>query len=150
MPRLIKGGMVADKRGRVSFVNEFDFKGIKRFYMIENARVGYIRAWHGHKNEGKFILVAKGAALFGTVALDNWEAPSKDLEVKRFVINSKSPAVLCIPPGSAIGLTSLAKDTRIIIFSTSTLQESEQDDIRYDPHYWPLPVKKIKLQTGEI
>ena len=38
------------------FVNDFNFENVKRFYQVENHRQGFIRAWHGHKKEGKYIL----------------------------------------------------------------------------------------------
>ena len=33
-PRLYSGGISVDDRGSLSFVNDFDFAGIKRFYLV--------------------------------------------------------------------------------------------------------------------
>jgi hypothetical protein len=52
-PVMLSGGLALDDRGEVAFVNEFNFRGVKRFYMVSNHRAGYIRAWHGHRREGK-------------------------------------------------------------------------------------------------
>ena len=68
--KIIGGGVVVDDRGSVSFVNEFDFGGVKRFYQVENHRSGFIRAWHGHKHEGKYVYVTQGSALVGVVNMD--------------------------------------------------------------------------------
>jgi dTDP-4-dehydrorhamnose 3,5-epimerase len=39
-PRLIQGAVVVDDRGSVSFVNDFDFAGVKRFYVVATGRRG--------------------------------------------------------------------------------------------------------------
>ena len=51
----VEGGLFADDRGFLRFVNNFDFSQVKRFYQVENHSAGFIRAWHGHKKEKKFI-----------------------------------------------------------------------------------------------
>ena len=135
-PTLFKGGLAVDDRGTVGFINEFNFEGVKRFYTVENHKQGFVRAWHAHKKEGKYVMVAKGAAVIGAVEIDNWENPSKDLKVNRYVLSEKNPSVLFIPPGYANGFMSLTEDAKIIFFSTSELNESLNDDIRYDAHYW--------------
>ncbi len=136
MLKLIKGGIAVDDRGSVSFVNDFNFENVKRFYAVENHKQGFIRAWHGHKKESKYALVVKGSALVCAVEIDDWEEPSKDLEVNRFVLSEKSPSVLFIPAGYANGFMSLTEDAKIIFFSTSTLEESLNDDYRFDARYW--------------
>ena len=135
-PRLIKGGLAVDDRGQVSFVNDFDFDGVKRFYAVENHARGFIRAWHAHKKEAKYLMVVSGAALVGAVAIDDWDKPSKDAQVHRHVLSAHSPSVLYIPAGYANGFMSLAEDTRILFFSTRTLEQSLGDDIRYNARYW--------------
>jgi dTDP-4-dehydrorhamnose 3,5-epimerase len=135
-PKLIKGDLAIDDRGQVSFVNEFDFAGVKRFYFVQNHRRGFVRAWHGHRREGKYFVVVRGSALVCAVEVDNWECPSRDLKVHRFVLSEKSPSVLFLPPGFANGIESLTDDATIMVFSTSTVQESLTDDIRYEPRFW--------------
>jgi len=135
-PTLIEGGAAVDDRGRLSFVNDFDFSQVKRFYSIENHRPGFVRAWHAHKKEAKFFLVVSGAAVVGAVKIDDWANPSKDLLVRRFVLADDRPAILHVPPGFANGLMSLREGTRIMVFSSSTLEESKGDDFRFDARYW--------------
>ena len=136
--KLTNGGLAVDDRGQVSFVNDFDFKDVKRFYMVSNHSAGFVRAWHAHKKEAKYALVVKGAAVVGAVAIDDWDKPSKNAEVKRFVLSEKKPTVLYIPAGHANGFMSLTKDAQVMFFSTSTLEESLGDDIRYDARYWDI------------
>lgn len=135
-PILTKGGLSVDDRGTVSFVNDFDFKNVKRFYVVENHKQGFIRAWHGHKNESKYVFVVKGSAVVAAVKIDNWENPSKNLQINRFVLSEKTPSILFIPAGYANGFMSLSEDAKLIFYSTSELKDSLNDDIRFDAHYW--------------
>lgn len=134
--RLIKGGLGIDDRGAVSFVNEFDFAGVKRFYMVENHKQGFIRAWHGHKKEAKYVSVVSGSAIVAAVKVDNWENPSKNLPVERYVLSARNPQILFIPAGYANGFMSLTEDAKLIFYSTSTLEESKGDDIRFESRLW--------------
>lgn len=145
-PRQYEGACSVDPRGKVSFCNDFDFDGVKRFYMVENNQVGLVRAWHAHKHEAKYIMMLKGEAIIGAVKISNWEKPSPDTPVHRFLMNSERPTVLYIPTGYANGFITLTKDAQIIFFSTSTLEESKNDDFRYNPRYWDLPIYEDKVK----
>jgi len=134
----IKGGLAVDDRGELMFVNDFNFEGVKRFYMVSNHRAGFVRAWHAHRREGKYITVVSGAAVVGAVKIDDWDNPDKNAKANRFVISAKSPQVIYVPPGYANGFMSLTEDAKIIFFSTSTFDESMGDDIRYDARYWDI------------
>lgn len=134
--KLIKGGLAVDDRGSVSYVNDFNFHEVKRFYEVENHKAGFIRAWHGHKKEAKYVLAVKGSALLCAVQIDDWENPSKNLDVKKFVLSEKTPSVLYIPAGYANGFMSLTNDTKLMFFSTSVLEDSLNDDFRFDSKYW--------------
>jgi len=129
--KLLNGGLAVDDRGSVSFVNDFTFDGVKRFYQVENHKRGFIRAWHGHVKEGKYVYVCQGSALIGAVNLETEE-------IQKFVLSSKSPKILWIPPNYANGFKSLEENTKIIFFSTSTLEESVGDDIRFDYAKWNI------------
>ncbi len=129
---------MADDRGELAFVNEFDFAGVKRFYTVSNHRTGFVRAWHAHKQEAKYATVVTGAALFGAVEVDDWESPSQDLEVHRYTLTAKRPSVLFIPAGYAHGYMTLTEETRVTFFSTSTLAESSKDDFRYHARHWDI------------
>jgi len=135
---LIKGGIHVDGRGEVSFVNDFNFDKIKRFYVVSNHISGFIRAWHGHKLESKYVSVVSGAALIGAVRIDNWTNPSPDLEVSTFILSDKNPSILYIPPGYANGFMSLCQNTKLIFYSTSTIHESLNDDYRFPSRYWDI------------
>lgn len=135
-PQLIPGGSSADDRGRVYFANDFDPSGVRRMYFVENFSPGTVRAWHAHRNERKWVTAVAGAALACCVEIDDWESPSKDAEVHRFTLDAANPAVLSIPAGYANGAMSLLPGTKILYFSDATLEDSLDDDIRYEPRYW--------------
>ena len=132
-PKIINGGISFDDRGSVSFCNDFLFKefGIKRFYHISNIRKNYIRAWHGHKKEGKYIYAADGTFRVGAVNMETEE-------VNKFYLDSRKPQLLYIPEGYANGFQNLTENNQLIIFSTSSLEESLGDDIRFDFGKWHI------------
>ncbi len=135
-PTLIEGGLAIDDRGRLAFVNGFEPKDIKRFYVVGNHQAGFVRAWHGHKLEAKFFFVVSGSLLVGAVKVDDWDQPSRDLPVKRYVLSADKPSILYVPAGMANGLMSLTADMRVLVLSTTTLDQSLGDDYRFDARYW--------------
>jgi len=137
-PLLFQGALSIDDRGELGFVNDFNFQGVKRFYTVKNHRQGFVRAWHAHKQEAKYVTVVCGAALIGAVRIDSWDKPSKNLDVRRFILSAENPSVLYIPAGYANGFMSLTPDTKLVFFSTATIAESRGDDIRYDARYWDI------------
>jgi dTDP-4-dehydrorhamnose 3,5-epimerase len=134
-PRLIQGGLAVDDRGQVAFVNDFDLRGAKRFYLVSNHRKGFVRAWHGHKQEQKYVLVVKGAALVRLIGLEHWDDKSRPWTLS-YVLSEKKPAVLHIPAGYFNGFMTLTDDAQLMFFSTATLEESGVDDIRLPADKW--------------
>jgi dTDP-4-dehydrorhamnose 3,5-epimerase len=131
--RLIAGASHVDDRGVVSFVNDFDFARVKRFYTVENHMAGLVRAWHAHRLEEKYAHVVQGVALVAAVRIDNWDDPPVPEKIDRFVLSAQKPAILHIPPGYANGFKSLTPDMKIMFFSTSTVEDSLKDDVRWPP-----------------
>lgn len=130
-PHIIQGGVAVDDRGSVRFVNDFNFSDVKRFYQVQNHRQGFIRAWHGHRHEAKYVYVASGSALIGAANMETQV-------VHKFVLSSQSPKVLYIPAGFANGFKTLEENTIILFFSTSDLNASLNDDIRFDYDKWNI------------
>ena len=137
-PRLIPGGLAVDDRGVVAFVNDFDFAGVRRFYVVENHRAGFVRAWHAHRYEAKYVAAITGSAVVAAVEIDDWDDPSSDSPVHRFVLSAAKPSVLFIPEGFANGFMTLTGQTKLAFFSTRTLDESLEDDVRYDARRWDV------------
>ncbi len=83
--------------------------------MVENHDKGFIRAWHGHEKEGKYVFVSNGSILLGAVKLNT------DI-IEKFVLSSRKPSVLYIPPGYANGFMNLEYDTKVMFFSTFNIR----------------------------
>ncbi len=143
-PNLIKGGIAVDERGQIVFANDFDFKGVKRFYMAQNFSRETIRGFHGHIKEAKYALVISGTVLIVAVLMDNIANPSKNNEVHRFILSARKPEILFIPPGYANGMRSLEEDAKVIFFSTTSMEEAKEDDFRFPYDYWGEKVWEIK------
>ncbi|MFX0005711.1 MAG: NAD-dependent epimerase/dehydratase family protein [Promethearchaeota archaeon] len=141
---LIKGGVAVDDRGSLNFANDFNFYGVKRFYQVQNFSTSTIRAFHGHLNEAKYVFVSKGSAIVAVVMLDDIKSPSKNQKVNRYVLSERDPQVLFIPPRYANGFKPLEEDTRIIFFSTSSLEESKGDDYRFPADYWGNEIWEVE------
>jgi dTDP-4-dehydrorhamnose 3,5-epimerase-like enzyme len=125
------GGSYTDDRGTLRF--ERMLKEFKRFYVIQNFDKNTIRAWHGHEREGKYIWVAKGAALVGVKEMGNDEAPRK------FFLTDDGPLIgVWIPPGNANGIKALTDSAIVVVFSTSSTDESALDDIRFPWDTWNI------------
>lgn len=146
LPILIKGGLAVDDRGQLSFANDFSFAGIQRFYMVENFSTEVIRAFHGHLRENKFVFVAAGSAIVAAVALDDPVRPSTNVKPHRFVLSDRQPQILHIPAGYANGFRTLEPGTKIIFFSTATLQQAAQDDYRFPHDYWGADVWNVEYR----
>jgi dTDP-4-dehydrorhamnose 3,5-epimerase len=111
---------------------------VRRFYTVRNHRAGFVRAWHAHRREAKYVTVVRGAAVVACVAVDDWERPSRDAAVSRYVLSDRKPSVLYVPAGYANGAMTLTEDAVLMYFSTSTLAESADDDVRYDARHWDV------------
>lgn len=135
-PELIPGGVSSDDRGRVSYANGLDLSQCRRFYFVENFSIGTVRAWHAHRHERKWVLAVTGAALVCCVQIDDWDSPSADTEVQRFVLDASSPSVLSVPAGYANGAMSLLPQTKLLYLSDASLDTSLGDDVRYPARHW--------------
>lgn len=127
----LEGAAFVDDRGPLRFVNDFDFEGVKRFYQVENHEQGFIRAWHGHVKEGKYVYVPRGTAWLGTIKMNKDKSMDID-NISNVVLSDKKPQVYYIPPGYYNGFKTLEKDTIVMFFSTVTMEEAKGDDFRLD------------------
>lgn len=143
-PKIIEGGMGLDDRGTVAFVNNFNFEGVKRFYCVENFELSTIRAFHGHEKEAKYVFVPRGSILLAMVKMDSKTNPSKSNPVQRVVMSERKSQIVFIPPGYANGFRALEPNTKVIFFSTSTLDESKGDDYRFPADYWGKQVWEVE------
>lgn len=133
---IIQGGQYEDVRGKLIFFNDFDMNEVKRFYVIEHPHTSIVRAWQGHKKEQKWFYVMKGSFKVVLVRPDNWENPSADLKANEFILRAEANQVLYIPGNFANGLKALEPESRMMVFSSFTVDESSKDNYRFDEHLW--------------
>lgn len=135
-PKVIQGGKFSDHRGSISYVNDFSFTDIERFYIICNSKENPIRAWQGHKLDTKNFYCLSGAFNIHFVKVDNWESPSKDLIVETVFVSESESKIVHIPAGYANAIESLEENSKLISFSTLPLVNVIDDDVRYPFDYW--------------
>jgi dTDP-4-dehydrorhamnose 3,5-epimerase len=136
VPTVFNGGCSVDDRGMLSFVNGFPLQNYKRFYTVSNHSKGFIRAWHGHMLESKTLFILKGSVIACAVKMSDENKPDKNQPVDKFILTANNPVALQIPPGYANGFMSLTDDASLLILSSTTLAESQDDDFRFPFDYW--------------
>jgi dTDP-4-dehydrorhamnose 3,5-epimerase len=142
---LIEGKVHNDSRGSLTSYDEFSFDSVKRMYIIENLNSDIVRAWQAHKREQKWFYVCSGSFLFVTIQIDNFASPSEKLRVNEWVISANKYSILHVPGGFANGFRSLSADSRLVVFSSSTLKESKEDDYRFEANRWYNWIKQEPL-----
>jgi len=126
-PKIIQGGNFSNHRGTISYVN--DFKNIERFYIINNSDENPIRACQGNKLETKNFYCINGYFKIHFVKVDNWENPLKDLNIGTIVVSCSESKIVHIPAGYANAIESLETNSKLILFSTLSLA-NVNDDVR--------------------
>jgi len=134
----IQGGSFSDERGSLNFFNNFDMSQIVRLYEIMPSDTHTVRAWQGHQSEKKWFYCNSGAFIVNLIKLDNFEVPSKDLVVERIYLEEKRPSILEISGGYATGFKAEKVDSKLLVFSNFSLEESKQDDYRYPVDTWKV------------
>jgi dTDP-4-dehydrorhamnose 3,5-epimerase len=138
IPKIINGGKFSDHRGTISYVNDFSFSDVERFYIISNSDENPIRAWQGHKLDSKNFYCIAGSFKIHFVKVDNWENPSRDLLIETVIVSVSDSKIIHIPAGYANAIQSLEKGSKLISFSTLPLENVNEDDVRYDSNYWKI------------
>ncbi len=137
-PHIIDGGLHVDVRGTVSFVNDFDFEGVDRFYTIRAHRPHEVRGWVGHQRDHKWFFAVQGTTLIAVVKPDRWDVPTSNLPVERFTLSAVKPQVLHVPAGYATGSVNLSADTILMVFSSGKIEDAKMDDYRFSVDMWPI------------
>ena len=133
---IIEGGIFNDHRGTLSFINDFSFPGVKRFYRITHPDIEIVRAWQGHKIEHKYFYVAAGSYVIAWVKIDDWDNPFENLVAEHHILSAKHPAILSVPAGYANGIKAMEKDSSLIIFSDLNAEDSANDRWSFEPNRW--------------
>lgn len=161
----IQGGLSVDDRGSLMFYNDFNFveRNIKRTYLVRNHGKFFVRAWHGHEHETKYVTVLAGTAMVRTVLIQDVNVLQRDIDlleeqvddermdeedalaafntrfeklnITKTILTYEHPMILKIPAGNFNGFMNVTEGTILQFFSDKTLEESKGDDIRMDWDY---------------
>jgi dTDP-4-dehydrorhamnose 3,5-epimerase-like enzyme len=134
-PVVLNGGSYSDDRGDVIYNNDFDLSVIKRIYSIQNVNTSFVRAWQGHAIERRWFSVVKGSFEIKLIKIDNWENPTKSLEVFSIVLNDKNFDVLYVPGGYVSSIQALEENSKLLLMSDYRLGDIE-DEYRFDSNYF--------------
>ena len=133
-PTIIPGGSHTDQRGTISFVNDFKFNGVNRFYTIHHPDTSVVRAWQGHTYETKYYYPVVGAWLIAWVKME-FDKPEEEWETDYIKLNANDNKIVHLPPGYANGFKALENDSIIIGFSAPGVVE-EKEILRWDADKW--------------
>lgn len=120
---LIKGNRFIDDRGIIRFNNEFDMTAVKRMYIIEPTP-HLIRAWQGHKMENKWFSVVSGRFEVQVVSMTDLTAK------KSCIVSDDQDEVIKIEAGFYNGFKALEHQSKLMVYSDTSLNESLNDDYR--------------------
>ncbi|WP_209329495.1 WxcM-like domain-containing protein [Lunatimonas salinarum] len=135
-PQIIQGGFHSDERGSIAFVNSFVFEGVKRFYSILHPNTETVRAWQGHKLERKWFFVASGSFKLVLVKIGDWNTPLADGQPYEYLLDEEKPKILAVPGGYVNGFQATSPNSRLMVFSDASVEESVRDDYRFEKNLW--------------
>lgn len=129
----IIGGVAADHRGQIKFVNDFDMTQVKRFYIIKNTDTELIRGWRAHRMEQRWFYVLSGAFALDLVQIDNWENASPDLPIEKRILNADQQQVLHVPVGYGTAFQAMEPESELLVFADYGIENAKNDD-----YTWPI------------
>lgn len=129
-PKIVQGNSHSDERGTIVFNNDYNAEEIKRIYFIENKDTTFIRGWQGHQIEQRWFSSVLGSFKIVTIAITDWDNPSKTVVKKEFILNASSFDVLHVPNGYVTSIQALEEKSRLMALSDYGLGEI-QDEYRF-------------------
>ena len=132
----ITGGIAKDYRGQIRFVNDFDMSNVKRFYIINNTSTDVIRGWRGHRIETRWFYVLGGSFSIDVVKIDDWDKPSRNLNVETLTLEMSDDRVLRVPPGHATAFRAQLPNSELLVFADTLLEDAKNDDYTWATDYF--------------
>ncbi|ROI02648.1 MULTISPECIES: WxcM-like domain-containing protein [unclassified Chryseobacterium] len=132
---ILTGNKYEDARGILTYNNEFDASVVKRIYTIENHSTEFIRGWQGHKIEQRWFACMKGSFEISVIRIDNFERPSTDLPVEKFMLSSDKLSYLHIAAGCITAIQSLEEESKLLVLADYGIGEIN-DEYRFELDYF--------------
>lgn len=132
---LLEGNRFEDERGIITYNNDFDVTKIKRIYTIENHSTEYIRGWQGHKIEQRWFACMKGSFEISVIAVDDFNQPSKNLTIQKYILTDEVLTYLHIPAGCITSIQSKIQQSKLLVLADYSLGEIN-DEYRFELNYF--------------
>lgn len=117
------------------------FTKFGQVYLVGNLARGTVRAWHKHEVMWDWFFISHGTAKFALY--DDRPGSPTYRRIDTFVIGSRQPAVLAVPPGVFHGWMSLEDDTQLVSTASDVYNRERPDEVRvpYDSFGYDWSVK---------
>ena len=132
-PQFLEGKKHQDKRGIITYNNDFDATSIKRMYTIENADLHFIRGWQGHKIEQRWFSAMKGTFKIQILSIAYFEKRLKGLQPYSFVLKADQMDILHVPAGFVSSIQALEVGAKLLVLADYKLGEVD-DEFRFEYH----------------
>lgn len=132
-PQFLEGKKHQDKRGIITYNNDFDATSIKRMYTIENVDVHSIRGWQGHKMEQRWFSAIKGSFKIQILSIAYFEKGLKDLQPYCFVLKADQMDILHVPAGFVSSIQALEEGAKLLVLADYKVGEVD-DEFRFEYH----------------
>lgn len=120
-----------DDRGYVlEIIRKIDphFTKFGQVYLVGNFSAGTIRAFHKHEVLWDWFFISHGAAKF--ILVDDRKDSPTYKEQNIFVVSSRNPALVVVPPQVYHGWMSLEDDTQMISIASEVYNREKPDEAR--------------------
>jgi dTDP-4-dehydrorhamnose 3,5-epimerase len=127
----------ADDRGYLVKMIRADDEHFTRFgevYIVGDFGKGTIRGFHKHDVLWDYFFISHGAAKFA-LRDDRKDSPTYE-EMNEFVISSRNPSTLVVPPGVFHGWMALEDDTQLVSVGSELYDPDNLDEYRVPYDSW--------------
>jgi dTDP-4-dehydrorhamnose 3,5-epimerase len=107
------------------------FTKFGQVYLVGDLTKGVIRAFHKHKVLWDWFFISHGAAKF--VLVDDRKNSPTYKNMDTFVLSTRGPGLLVVPPGVYHGWMSLEDDTQMISIASELYNRKSPDEERISP-----------------
>lgn len=107
------------------------FTKFGQVYLVGNFSRGTIRAFHKHNVLWDWFFISHGAAKF--ILVDDREKSKTYKQKDTYVVSSRNPSLIVVPPGVYHGWMSLENDTQLISIASEVYNRKKPDEVRIAP-----------------
>ena len=132
---ILEGKKHTDKRGIITYNNDFNASSVKRIYTIENHSTDFIRGWQGHKTEQRWFACMKGAFEISVIQIDDFDQPSKELTVMKYHLDDETLTYLHVPGGCITAIQAREPKSKLLVLADYAIGEI-QDEYRFPLDYF--------------